>query len=65
MKLISKAIIYILATSKPPHYLLILKKRLKYLRAFIDHTYYHIYFSPDSQESIKDVISGVGNNFQP
>ena len=33
--------------------------------AFIDHTYYHIYFSPDSQESIEDVISGVGNNFQP
>ena len=35
MKLISKAI-NILATSKPPHYLLILKKKLKYLRAFID-----------------------------
>ena len=33
--------------------------------AFIDHTYYHIYFSPDSQENIEDVISGVGNNFQP
>ena len=29
MKLISKAI-NILATSKPPHYLLILKKKLKY-----------------------------------
>ena len=57
MKLISKAI-NILATSKPPHYLLILKKKLKYLTAFIDHTYYHIYFLLTHRKASKMLYQG-------